>query len=29
MEIYFHVLPTIQRDALSVLMSKWVEANQK
>jgi integrase len=27
MDIYSHVLPTIQRDALSVLMTKWAEAN--
>lgn len=27
MDIYSHVLPTIQRDALSVLMTIWAEAN--
>jgi integrase len=27
MDIYSHVLPTIQRDALSVLMTKWAESN--
>jgi integrase len=27
MDIYSHVLPTIQRDALGVLMTKWAEAN--